>query len=59
MTLVFNIEGVNPPIPSSPSVQYIFPKYKQQLREEDLQMSYELQDFYNKNDKIMLVAFGT
>lgn len=59
ITLVLSIEGVNPPIATSPSVKYVFPKFKQQLTGRDLMMDAEMSEFFAKNDKIMLVAFGT
>eukprot|EP00347_Sterkiella_histriomuscorum_P014844 403359310 len=59
LTLVLQYEGVNPPSPMTPTVNYIVPKYKQQLQKLDTTMSQELKKFYQTYDKIVLVAFGT
>eukprot|EP00347_Sterkiella_histriomuscorum_P001513 403371743 len=60
ITLILNIDGVNPNIPTSPTVRYIFPQFKQQVKPGDQQiLSPELKEFYSKYEKICLVAFGT
>eukprot|EP00347_Sterkiella_histriomuscorum_P019304 403342163 len=59
LTLILGYEGINPAIPMTPGVKFVPPKYKQQLQGKDLIMNEELAKFYQDNDKIMLIAFGT
>ncbi|CDW80342.1 antennal-enriched udp-glycosyltransferase [Stylonychia lemnae] len=59
LSLILNIEGINPPIPSQPTIKYIFPKYKQGVSVKDQVFNDQLQEFLYFNKKVCLVAFGT
>lgn len=59
LAMFLAVEGAYPAIPLPPHAKVVYPKFKQQIGEDELKFSKELEWFYSLNEKVVLIAFGS